>query len=105
MTAMTEAAFAAVSAALKRGDSRAAMWWLTSIGIDEHAKKIFEQTVNPEIYPEGLGAVIDELAAQRVDEFLVAKGVLPLERLRIREAMTAKELEALNDEYDKGNDA
>lgn len=98
MAAMTEAAFAGVSAAIKRGDSRAAMWWLDSIGIDEHAKRTFEQTVNPEIYPEGLGAVIDEMAAQRVDEFLTAKGIGALERLRVREAMTAKEAEALRKE-------
>jgi hypothetical protein len=99
MTAMTEAAFVGVSAAIKRGDAATARWWLDSIGIDEHAKKIFEQTVNPEIHPEGLAEVIDEMAAQRVDEFLTAKGIPAIEKLRVKEAMTARESEVLKKEH------
>jgi hypothetical protein len=99
MTAMTEAAFAGVSAAIKRGDAATARWWLDSIGIDEAAKKIFEQAVNPTLYPENTEGILDEMAAGRVDAFLTAKGIGPLERLRLREAMTAKEAEALREEH------
>jgi hypothetical protein len=98
MTAMTEAAFAGVSAAIKRGDAATARWWLDSIGLDEAAKKIFEQSVNPTLYPEDTEGILDEMAAGRVDEFLTAKGIGALERLRLREAMTAREAECLKGE-------
>ncbi|MHB8939862.1 MAG: hypothetical protein ACYC7K_00450 [Desulfobacteria bacterium] len=98
MITLTGAAFDGVASALKRGDSRVAMWWLDLAGIDEHAKKIFEQTVNPEIHPEDIDAVIDEIAARRVDEFMAVKGIPAIERLRVKEALTVKEAEALREE-------
>lgn len=98
---MTEAAFAGVSAAIKRGDAATARWWLDSIGMDEAAKRLFEQTVNPTPYPEDTEGILGEMAAGRVDAFLTAKGIPAIERLRVREAMTVKEVEALRQENPK----
>lgn len=94
-----------VSAAIKRGDAATARWWLDSIGLDAVAKATFDKAANPTLHPEEIDAVIDDLAAQRVDAFLTVKGVGALERLRLREALTAKEAVALREEFDKNDDA
>jgi hypothetical protein len=75
-----------------------ARWFLEKVEIGNFASKIFAAEVDPEILPEDTGAVIDELAAQRVDAFLTAKGIGALERLRLRGALTAKEAAALREE-------
>jgi len=105
MSKMTEAALTGVSAAIKRGDAATARWWLDSIGLDAVAKATFDKAANPTLHPEEIDAVIDDLAAQRVDAFLTVKGVGALERLRLREALTAKEAVALREEFDKNDDA
>jgi hypothetical protein len=95
---LTDAALAGVAAAIKRGDAATARWWLERAGIDEVAQRLFQQTVDPVILPEDVNAIYDEMAAVRVDAYLTAKGIGALERLRLREAMTAKEAEALREE-------
>ena len=89
----------------RRGDATTARWWLDHIGVNEIAKQTFQKTVDPALLPDGLDAVVDEMAGQREDAFLGAKSIGTLERSRIREAMKAKEAEALREEFDKGDDA
>lgn len=99
MVTMTDAAFRGVASAIKRGDAATARWWMDSIGINEIARRLFQETVDPVLPPEGMDAVIDEISTRRVDAFLTAKGTRPLERLRIRETLIAKEAEALREEH------
>jgi len=98
MLSLTDAAFRGVADALSRGDALTARWWLERVGIDEYAKAAFRQTVAPVILPEDVGAVCGELAAQRVDAYLTARGIGPLERLRVRDSMVREEAAALRDE-------
>ena len=102
MATLTDAAFAGVSEAIKRGDAATARWWMDNIGINVIAKQIFQRTVDPDILPEELGAVLDSMAGERVDDFL--RGKDPIQRLRFREAMKKKELESLKSEYRMGDD-
>ena len=103
MTRALATAVNEVGKAIVRGDVTTAKWLLEKLGIDGFAKQAFQQAVDPVILPEETPAIIDEMAAERVDEFLTAKGVSPLERLRLHEALTAKEAEALRKEH--GDDA
>lgn len=102
MATLTDAAFHGVSEAIKRGDAATARWWMDNIGINEIAKQIFQTTVDPDILPEELGAILDSMAGERVNEFLKNKD--PIQRLRFRDAMKAKELESLKSEYGTGDD-
>ena len=88
-----------------RGDIATSKWLLEKVGIENFARQIFEQAVNPTLAPEDLATIIDTIAEENVDAFLTAKGVSPLERLRLREALTAKEEEALREECGAGDDA
>jgi hypothetical protein len=96
---LTDAALAGVAAAIKRGDAATARWWLERAGIDEVAQRLFQQTVDPVLLPEGLDAVLMDMAAQRVDSFLAEKGIGALERLRLRQALVAQEAEAMRKEH------
>lgn len=100
MTRAMATAVNEVGKAILRGDVAMSKWLLERLGIDGLAKQMFQQAVDPVIQPEDLNTVIDEMAAKRVDEFLTEKGVSPLERLRLREALTLKEAEALKAEND-----
>ena len=100
MTRAMATAVNEVGKAIVRGDVATAKWLLERLGIDAFAGQTFQRAVDPVILPEDMGDVIDDMAAKRVDEYLTAKGVGPLERLRRREALTAKEAEALRAEND-----
>lgn len=104
MATMTDAAFAGVASAIKRGDAATARWWMDSIGINEIARRLFQETVDPVLPPEGMDAVIDEISARRVDAFLTLKGTRPLERLRLRETMITKEAAAMREEHGEDDD-
>jgi len=105
MTKATASAVNEVGKAIMRGDLATSRWLLEKVGIENFAKLIFEQTVSPVLAPEDTGAVIDVMAGENVDAFLTEKGVSPLERLRLREALTAKEAEALRREFGAGADS
>ena len=104
MTKATASAVNEVGKAIMRGDVSTAKWLLEKVGIENFAKLIFEQTVSPVLAPEDTGAVVDVMAGENVDAFLAAKGVSPLERLRLREGLTAKEAEALREGIGKDSD-
>jgi hypothetical protein len=55
------------------------------------------------ILPEDMGAILDTMAGERLDDFL--RGKDPIQRLRLREALKAKELEALRADYGTAGDA
>lgn len=104
MVKATVSAVNEVGKAILRGDIATSKWLLEKVGIENFARQIFEQSVNPVLRPEDIATIIDELALMRVNEFLTAKGVSPLERLRLREALTAKEAEALRREFGKDSE-
>jgi hypothetical protein len=103
MASLTDAAFRGVASAIRRGDSTTARWWMDNIGINEIARRLFQETVDPVLPPEGMDAVIDEISARRVDEFLSSKNISPLERLRVREKLIAQEAAALREECGDDN--
>lgn len=102
--ALTKASLDAIEKAIAKGDAQTSRWMLEKVGLENFARQIFEQEVNPVLHPEDLTTIIDEMAERRVDEFLRQKGIGPMERLRLQPTLKAKELESLKDEYGMGND-
>lgn len=98
MARATASAANEVGKAIVRGDVSTAKWLLEKVGIENFARQIFEQSVNPTLHPGDVDGVIVSMAGENVDAFFESKSIGPLERLRLREALVRKESAALKAE-------
>jgi hypothetical protein len=102
---LVNAALVSVAMALKKEDAPTARWFLDKISFSEFAGKIFESMVDPDLPPDTLASVIEEMASKRVDKFLTEKNITGIERLKLQPILKAKEQAALLTEYSRGHDS
>lgn len=95
---LVNAALNVIALSLKKEDAQSARWLLDAVRFSEWGQSVFQKVVNPTLAPEDVDEVIGEIASANVDGFLTAKSVSPVDKLRLREGLIRREVEALKAE-------